>query len=111
MRGSTSTEPLGCGTPLVIRSVIGVAALPISIWLQAMSYLRPSSAIDLVRPVIACLVAVYGAEKGLGVCAEIEPLLMMRPPRGSCAFIRRIASCAQRKEPVRLASTTVFHCS
>ena len=53
-----------------------------SIWPQAMSYLRPSSAVDLVSPVIACLVAVYGAEFGRGACAEIEPLLMIRPPRG-----------------------------
>ena len=53
-----------------------------SIWLQAMSYLRPSSDVDFVSPVIACLVAVYGAEFGRGACAEIEPLLMMRPPRG-----------------------------
>ena len=53
-----------------------------SIWPQAMSYLRPSSEVDLVRPVMACLVAVYGAEFGRGACAEIEPLLMIRPPRG-----------------------------
>jgi len=25
---------------------------------------------------------VYGAELGRGACAEIDPLLMMRPPRG-----------------------------
>ena len=29
---------------------------------------------------MACLVAVYGAELGRGVWAEIEPLLMIRPP-------------------------------
>jgi hypothetical protein len=46
-----------------------------------MSYFRPSSDVDLVSPVIACFVAVYGAELGRGACAEIEPLLMMRPPR------------------------------
>ena len=60
----------------------GVSALPMSIWPQAMSYFRPSSDVDLVRPVIACLVAVYGAEFGRGAWAEIEPLLMIRPPRG-----------------------------
>ena len=43
---------------------------------------------------------------GRGVCAEIEPLLMIRPPRGSCAFIIRTACCAHRKAPVRLVSTT-----
>ena len=48
-----------------------------------MSYLRPSSEVDLVSPVMACLVAVYGAELGRGTWAEIDPLLMIRPPRGS----------------------------
>ena len=38
--------------------VMSVAALPMSIWPQAMSNGRPSSAVDLVSPVIACLVAV-----------------------------------------------------
>src|SRR5687767_2660600 len=82
-----------------------------SIWPQAMSYFRPSSAVDFVRPVIACFVAVYGEEFGRGVCAEIDPLLMMRPPRGSCAFISRNACCVQRNAPVRFTSTTPRHCS
>src|SRR5580704_13767957 len=43
---------------------------------------------------------------GRGVCAEIEPLLMIRPPRGSWAFIIRTACWAHRKAPVRLVSTT-----
>ena len=59
---------------------------------RAIVYLRQSSEMDLVSPVIACFVAVYGAELGRGVCAEMEPLLMMRPPRGTCAFINLIAS-------------------
>ncbi|MND06267.1 hypothetical protein D3C83_275430 [compost metagenome] len=58
MRASTMTVPFACCTPLVMRSVISVAALPMSIWPQAMSCARPSSEIDLVRPVTACLVAV-----------------------------------------------------
>ena len=33
-------------------------ALPISIWPQAMLCVRPSSEIDFVSPVMACLVAV-----------------------------------------------------
>ena len=70
-----------------MRSVISVAALPISICPHAMSYFRPSSEMLLVSPVMACLVAVYGAELGRGACAEIDPLLMMRPPRGCCDFI------------------------
>ncbi len=58
MRGSGAILPSACGTPFTIRAVSSVAALPMSIWPQAMSYFRPSSEVDLVRPVIACLVAV-----------------------------------------------------
>src|SRR6266550_8577365 len=43
---------------------------------------------------------------GRGVCAEIEPLLMIRPPCGSWAFIIRTACWAHTKTPVRLVSTT-----
>ena len=77
-----------------------------SIWPQAMSYLRPSSEVDFVRPVIACFVDVYAVESGRGACAEIEPLLMMRPPRGSWSFMILKASCVHTKLPVRLVSTT-----
>src|SRR5829696_4922434 len=111
IRGSTIMVPLACGTPCVMRSVMSVAALPISIWPQAIRYGRQSSEMLFVSPVIACLVAVYGADLGLGAWAEIDPLLMMRPPCGSCDFIIRTASCAHRKEPVRLTFTTVLHCS
>ena len=45
----------------------------------------------MVSPVIACFVAVYGALLGLGTWAEIDPLLMIRPPEGSCVFIKRNA--------------------
>ncbi len=45
-------------------------------------------------------------ECGRGACAEIEPLLMIRPPRGSWSFMARNAAWAQRKAPVRLTSTT-----
>ena len=51
-------------TPLASRMTRGVpqasgdAALPMSIWPQAMSYLRPSREVDFVRPVIACFVDV-----------------------------------------------------
>src|SRR5919198_1254089 len=76
-----------------------------------MSYLRPSSDVDLVSPVIACFVDVYGAEFGRGAWAEMERLLMMRPPRGSCAFMILNASCVHRNEPVRLMSTTFFQVS
>src|SRR5712691_11614615 len=76
-----------------------------------MSYFRPSNAVAFVNPVSACLVDVYGAELGRGACAEIDPLLMMRPPRGSWLFISLKASCVHRKAPVRLMSTTFFHCA
>src|SRR4029453_12508911 len=111
MVGSISTEAFGCGTPFFIRWVIGVSALPMSIWLHAMSYLRPSSAVDFVRPVTACLVDVYGEELGRGAWAGMEPLLMMRPPRGCWSFMILIASCVQRKGPAGVGSTTAFHFS
>jgi hypothetical protein len=41
-----------------MASVRAVSALPTSICPQVMSWARPSSAVDLVRPVMACLVAV-----------------------------------------------------
>eukprot|EP00967_Tisochrysis_lutea_P132160 scaffold230457_cov32-Tisochrysis_lutea.AAC.3 len=52
-----------------------------------MEYGRPSNEIDFVSPVTACLDAVYAMEPGRGRSAEIEPLLMMRPPCGTCSFI------------------------
>src|SRR5581483_8133286 len=48
---------------------------------------------------------------GRGACAEIEPLLMMRPPFGLCAFMMRIASCEHQNIAFRLMSTTERHCS
>src|SRR3569832_2030294 len=93
MRGSCIIVPTGCITPgpLTIRSVIGVAALPMSTWPTAMSYLRPSRLEAFVRPVMACLVDVYAEEYGRGACAEIEPLLMMRPPIGFWSIMMRKA--------------------
>src|SRR5690606_64616 len=52
-----------------------------------------------------------GAEPGRGACAEIEPLLMMRPPIGICRRIRPKAARAHRNAPVRLTSTTCRHVS
>src|SRR5688500_3109747 len=82
-----------------------------SIWPHAMSYSRPSSEVDFVSPVIACLDAVYGAEFARGTCAEIEPLLIMRPPRGVWPFMTRNACCVHRKAPVRFVSSTSRHFS
>ena len=76
IRGSGFVLPSACRTPVVIRAVNSVAALPILIWLPAISCGLPSSAMHLVSPVIACFVQVYGTELGRGVCAEIDPLLM-----------------------------------
>ena len=56
--GSGAIAPWACGTPAFMRPPIAVSALPMSIWPQAMSYFRPSSAVALVRPVTACLVEV-----------------------------------------------------
>src|SRR5215831_19078166 len=60
---------------------------------------------------MACLAAVYGAESGRGTSAEIEPLLMIRPPRGVWRFMSRKACWVQRKAPVTLVSITEFQCS
>src|SRR5437867_12841519 len=111
MRGSTAISPFACGTPLTMPCVISVAALPMSIWPQAMSYLRPSSEVDLVKPVIACFVAVYGAEFGLGAWADMDPLFTIRPPRVCLFFMNLFASCVQKKAQVRFSWTTLLHCT
>src|SRR5262249_33695141 len=108
--GSIMVVPLGCGTPLAIRSVIGVAALRLPTGRRVWSSSRPSGGVAWVGRVLASWVAVYGAESGRGVCAEIEPLLMIRPPRGFWSFMILKASCVHRNEPVRFVSTTAFHC-
>ena len=59
MVGSVKTAPWAWGSPALTAAASGaVSALPMSIWPQAISYLRPSNDVDLVRPVIPCLVAV-----------------------------------------------------
>src|SRR5262245_17222234 len=109
--GSGRISPFACGTPSAMREASGVRALPMSICPTLMSYFLPSSALALVRPVTACFVEVYGAEFGRGACAEIEPLLMMRPPRGVWLFMILNASWVHRNMPVRLVFTTFCHCS
>ena len=52
--GSGRIDPSACATPPLILAVMSVAALPMSIWPQAMSKGRPSSASVRVRPVTAC---------------------------------------------------------
>ncbi len=56
--GSGAISPLAWRAPVCIRSVMSVAALPMSICPTAMSYGRPSRDSALVSPVSACLVAV-----------------------------------------------------
>ena len=72
---------------------------------------RPAIEAVVRSPVMACLEAVYGAEFGRGVVAEIEPLLMIRPPRGDCTFMTRKASLQHRNAPVRFTPMTWFHFS
>ena len=55
-------------SPTVV--VMSVAALPMSIWPQAMSYLRQSSEIDLVRPVMACFVGIGAGYSGFLIAAQ-----------------------------------------
>ena len=57
-------------------------ALPMSICPTAMSYCA-RQAHRFGEPGDACLVTFTGPEFGLGRCSDIEPLLMMRPPRWS----------------------------
>lgn len=58
MVGSGAIRPSAWRTPRPIAAVMSVAALPMSIWPQAIRYGRPSSESDLVSPVTACLLAV-----------------------------------------------------
>jgi hypothetical protein len=72
MVGSTRIDPSGWRTPSAIRAVIGVSALPMSIWPQAMSWARPSRAVVLVSPVIACFVAMYGLLRAEERTGEVD---------------------------------------
>src|SRR5215207_3793477 len=58
---------------------------------------------------MACLVAAYAIDRGRGVWAAIEPLLIMRPPCGCCLRMMRNASRVQRKAPVKFTFTTACH--
>ncbi len=76
-----------------------------SICPQAMSCARPSSDVARVSPVTPCFAAVYAAVPGRGMLAEIEPLLMIRPPLGVCRFMSRNACWVQRNVPVRFVAS------
>jgi hypothetical protein len=70
-----------------MRLPISVAALPMSIWPQAMSNGAAVQRGRFGEAGDGVLGGGVGAERGRGACAEIEPLLMMRPPCGACVFI------------------------
>src|SRR5258707_13993440 len=67
--------------------------------------------VPLVGPVMVFLVKEEAVDNGRGACAESEPLLMMRPPRGVWSFMMRKACCVHRNGPVRLVFTTACHCA
>ena len=46
-----------------------------------------------------------------GTVADSDPLLMMRPPRGTCVRIRRNAARVHRKAPVRLTCSVLIQSS
>lgn len=50
-----------------------------SIWVHVIPWPLPSSAVVLVKPVMACFEMVYGKECGRGTCADSDPLLMILP--------------------------------
>lgn len=52
-----------------------------SICVHVMLCARPSKAVDLVNPDMACFATEYASELGRGTCAAKEPLLIMRPGR------------------------------
>jgi Putative methyltransferase len=56
--GSDTIDPSAWSAPAPMCWVMSVAALPMSIWPQAIPWRRPSSASALVKPLTPCLVAV-----------------------------------------------------
>src|SRR5262249_44641535 len=65
---------------------MSVAAFPMSIWPHAMSKARPSREMDLVRPVIACLVGVGAATGGGGGGGGWGAFLVDPPAGGVLGF-------------------------
>ena len=76
-----------------------------------MLYFRPSSEVERVSPVTACLVAVYGAELGRGHVGG-DRTVVDDPAALRVLVLHDLERLrVQRKDPVRLTSTTVCHCS
>jgi len=95
MRGSGRTLPSACGTPLTIRAVISLAALPMSIWPTAMSNGRPFERCRFRQAGDRVFGRGVGDRSRPRRVAEIEPLLMMRPPCGRCSRISLKAAARQ----------------
>jgi len=103
--GSLRVCPSAWIVPSEWPKASSVAAFPISIWVQAMLYGRPSREVDFVKPVIACLETVYAAKWSRGTWADNDPLLMILPPV-PCFWNILNACCEHRNEPTTLMSKT-----
>jgi hypothetical protein len=81
-RHSHESMPVGRAVPAIIQVDAVRRFADFAITVIESTFVDSIIAVDFGNPVIARFVAVYGAEFGRGACAEIDPLLMMRPPRG-----------------------------
>ena len=84
---AANDEPVRAESYSKRRSFIRVAVTPGQTALQVMPCAATSFAVALVRPAIACLLAVYAAPCSAGIFALSDEMLMMRPtqPRSSTA--------------------------
>ncbi|MNN51799.1 hypothetical protein D3C81_1664600 [compost metagenome] len=87
--------------PPAIRSSMSVAIGPGATALTRMLYWQASSATDLVRPSIACLLATYIGACALPLLPMVEDRLTMAPDR--CCDMMRISCLRHRKVPSALA--------
>lgn len=90
--GSTLVLPSAWAVPTALFAERLVRALPMSNWVAMMPCFLPSREVHFVSPRIACFETVYAAESGRGDHAEMDPLLMIRPPCGVWSFMILIAS-------------------
>jgi hypothetical protein len=111
MRGVVPGASAPAAPPTSIESESAVAAFPTSSCVHAIPCARPSSAVARVRPVIACLDAVYGLrtrQRGVGSClcrgrAQAQRARNVRGERAivddaACAKIRYTYMGRQRSE-------------
>src|SRR5712691_10524965 len=111
MSGSAATLPSAGGTPDAIGAEVSVRALTTINLAAGDVVLAAVEGRGLREAGDRVLGGRIGRRAGRGACAASDPLLMMRPPRGSWLFMMRNASCVQRNIPVRFTATTCFHCS